>query len=120
MAANEAVGRYGEDVAAAELVAGGYRLLERNWRCAHGEIDIIAEDPSGGEIVFVEVKTRRSTRFGHPAEAVVGTKLARLRRLAATWLAQHEPGAASVRIDVVAVWAKPSGAACTEHLRAVG
>ncbi|MEE6272718.1 YraN family protein [Georgenia wangjunii] len=118
-AAKDAVGAYGERVAAMMLTQAGLEVLERNWRCPEGELDIVARDPAADEIVFVEVKTRSSARFGHPAEAVVGRKAARLRRLAAAWLAAHDEHAAGVRIDVVAVWPQPSGPARVEHLRAV-
>src|SRR5690606_29473425 len=88
MRATDAVGRYGEDVAAAHLVAVGMRVLERNWRGTRGELDIVADD--AGELVVVEVKTRRGSGFGHPAEAVTAPKLARIRRLTGQWLASHE------------------------------
>lgn len=120
MPAKEAVGSYGEGVAVRLLTARGYAVLARNWRCRDGEIDIVMRDLQRDELVFVEVKTRRSNRYGHPAEAVVGAKLARLRRLAAQWLKEHEERARGVRIDVVAVWPQPSGPARTEHLVGVG
>ncbi|WP_127571095.1 YraN family protein [Georgenia faecalis] len=119
MGAKDAVGAYGERVAVQRLTAAGFEVLDRNWRCDAGELDIVARDPEADEIVFVEVKTRTGTAFGHPAEAVVGAKLARLRRLAARWLVLHDVHASGVRIDVVAVWPQPSGPARVEHLRAV-
>ncbi|KQX63731.1 YraN family protein [Angustibacter sp. Root456] len=117
MAAKDAVGRYGEDVAARHLVELGYQLLHRNWRCELGEIDIVARD--GDCLVVCEVKTRRSGAFGHPAEAVTSRKAARLRRLAARWLQETGLHPPQVRIDVVAVMRPPSGPATVEHLRAV-
>jgi putative endonuclease len=117
MAAKDTVGRYGEDVAARHLVGLGYVVLGRNWRCALGEIDIVARD--GDCLVVCEVKTRRSDTFGHPAEAVTWRKLARLRQLTACWLAESGMHPPSVRIDVVAVLRPPSGPALVEHLRAV-
>ncbi|HEX3005095.1 MAG TPA: YraN family protein [Angustibacter sp.] len=117
MAAKDAVGRYGEDVAARHLVELGYELLHRNWRCELGEIDIVARD--GDCLVVCEVKTRRSTAFGTPAEAVTARKAARLRRLAARWLEETGLRPPQVRIDVVAVLRPPSGPAAVEHLRAV-
>ncbi|HLS48839.1 MAG TPA: YraN family protein [Actinomycetaceae bacterium] len=120
MSRRGAVGRYGESVAARILTAKGYDVLDRNWRCSQGEIDIIARDGQRDELVFVEVKTRRGDAFGHPAEAVVGAKLARLRRLAALWLTEHTERAAGVRIDVIAVWPRPAGAARIEHIIGVG
>lgn len=114
MRAKDAVGRYGEDVAARFVTAQGWTVLARNWRCADGELDIVALD--GDELVAVEVKTRRSTAYGHPAEAVTYRKLARLRRLTARWLSEHDVRARSVRVDVVAVLVPRAGAAQVEHL----
>jgi putative endonuclease len=117
MAAKDEVGRYGEDIAVRFLATTGLTILGRNWRCPQGEIDIVALD--GDDVVIVEVKTRRSGAFGPPAEAVTREKLARLRRLAAAWLAQEERGFDGVRIDVVAVEVASVGAARVEHLRGV-
>lgn len=114
MRAKDAVGRYGEKVAAAHLNSRGWQVLERNWRCKQGEIDIVALD--GAVLVFVEVKTRRGLEFGHPAQAVTAEKLARLRRLAAQWLESSDRRATEVRIDVLAVVLQPSGAPRVEHL----
>ncbi len=117
MAAKDEVGRYGEDVAARTLREAGWEVLARNWRCAEGEIDIVALD--GDCLVVVEVKTRRSHSFGVPQEAVTQVKLARLRRLAAAWLAAQTRRFSDVRIDVVAVTVASAGAAQVEHLRGV-
>jgi putative endonuclease len=117
MAAKDAVGRYGEDVAARHLTELGYQLLQRNWRCDLGEIDIVARD--GDCLVVCEVKTRRTTTFGHPVEAVTARKAARLRRLAARWLEETGLRPPHVRIDVVAVLRPLTGPAQVEHLRAV-
>lgn len=117
MAAKDEVGRYGEDVAARALADLGWELLARNWRCAFGEIDIVAAD--GDEAVVVEVKTRRGAAFGSPAEAVTRAKVSRLKHLAAAWLATQERRFEGVRIDVVAVEVARAGAAYVEHLRGV-
>ncbi|GII99377.1 putative endonuclease [Sediminihabitans luteus] len=117
MRATDAVGRYGETVVARHLEQAGWQVLDRNWRGTRGELDIVALD--GDEIVAVEVKTRRGSTYGHPAEAVTLAKLARLRRLAGEWLTTHEARARSVRIDVVAVTVPRAGAAELEHLRGV-
>ncbi|WP_136520420.1 MULTISPECIES: YraN family protein [Cellulomonas] len=117
MRVTDAVGRYGEDVAARFVTEAGWRVLDRNWRCAEGELDIVALD--GDELVAVEVKTRRSAAYGHPAEAVTARKLARLRRLTAAWLRAHDVQARSVRVDVVAVTLPPRGRAHVEHLPGV-
>lgn len=98
-----ALGRAGEDLAAAHLVAGGLDVIERNWRDGRrGEIDIIAWDPRSRTVVVCEVKTRIGTRFGTALEAVGADKLRQLRRLARAWLAAHDMHG-RVRFDVVAV-----------------
>jgi putative endonuclease len=114
MRAKDAVGRYGEDVAARHLQRAGWQLLDRNWRGPDGELDIVALD--GTALVTVEVKTRRGVGFGHPAEAVTPRKVARLRRLTAQWVAAHEVRPRSIRIDVIGVVLPRSGAAQVEHL----
>lgn len=115
MKAKDALGAYGERVAAAHLESAGMTIVERNWRCPDGEVDLIAMD--GPAIVFCEVKTRSSVAYGHPAEAVVGAKAARLRRLAARWLVEHDGAFAEVRFDVVAVLRGQRGPASVTHLR---
>lgn len=114
MRATDAVGRYGERVAAAYLLAQGWQLLDRNWRGPDGELDIVALHR--GALVAVEVKTRRGLGYGHPAEAVNLRKQARLRRLTAQWLAAHDVHPDTIRIDVIAVLVARSGAAQLEHL----
>ena len=118
MDARTAVGRYGEDVAVRYLEDLGYRIVDRNWRCRAGELDIVAVDVEC--LVVCEVKTRRSERFGPPQAAVTPVKLARLRRLTAMWLAQQDVSWPSVRLDVVAVRRGEAGPATVEHLKAVG
>lgn len=115
MTVRQAVGEYGERIAAARLEALGMRILERNWRCADGEIDIVAQD--GPVLVLCEVKTRRSADFGGPLEAVTPAKARRLRRLAACWLRDHPMPAAQIRIDVIGIMRPPRGAARVDYLR---
>jgi putative endonuclease len=114
--ARQAVGAYGERLASRHLEDQGLVVLARNWRCADGEIDLILAD--GEDVVFCEVKTRRSSVFGAPAEAVGPAKVRRLRRLAARWLAETRMGARGVRFDVVEVRPQRRGAALIDHLRA--
>jgi putative endonuclease len=114
--AKDAVGRYGEDVAARHLADAGLEIVARNWRCAEGEIDIVARER--GALVFCEVKTRSTDRFGVPAAAVTHRKADQLRRLALLWLQEHPAGGADVRFDVVSVTRSRLGAATVEHLRA--
>src|SRR5205085_1544696 len=84
----------------------GLRVLDRNWRCREGELDIVARD--GDALVFCEVKTRRGTGFGHPVEAVTPTKQRRLRTLAQRWLAAHDEHAPDLRFDVVGILVRPA------------
>ncbi|HEY4268537.1 MAG TPA: YraN family protein [Galbitalea sp.] len=117
MAAKDELGRRGEKLAADHLVAAGLSILEQNWRCPQGEIDLIATE--GDELVFVEVKTRSSVAFGHPLEAITTQKLARLRRLAAAWCDAHPGSHRRIRIDAVAIIAPTHGLVEIEHLRRV-
>jgi putative endonuclease len=115
MRAKDAVGRFGEDVAARHLVRSGLVVLERNWRCGIGEIDIVARD--GDTLVVCEVKTRRGLRFGSPLEAVTEEKARRLRQLAAEWVRVRGVRPAQVRIDVVGVLARAGDPVRVEHVR---
>ncbi|TFC52370.1 YraN family protein [Cryobacterium sp. TMT1-21] len=117
MARKDELGRQGEDCAAIFLAAAGYRLVARNWRCDQGEVDLIVEN--GGEVAFVEVKTRSGTRFGHPFEAITVAKLARLRRLAAAWCDQSTLRPRCIRIDAIAVIIRPGADPVIEHLPGV-
>jgi putative endonuclease len=114
--ARQAVGAYGERVAEQHLTAQGLVVVARNWRCRDGEVDLILRD--GDDVVFCEVKTRRGTLYGTPAEAVVGAKARRLRRLAARWLAETGVRPREVRFDVVSVLTQPRGPSRVEHVRA--
>lgn len=106
MRVSAALGRFGEDAAVAHLEAAGWQILDRNWRCARGELDIVARD--GTTVVFVEVKTRSSVAYGVPADAVGYEKSGRIRRLAAQWLTERRADHAGqrfedLRFDVVSV-----------------
>jgi putative endonuclease len=113
--AKDAVGQYGERVAVRRLTEAGMTVLDRNWRCSLGEIDVVARD--GDCLVVCEVKTRRSVRAGTALEAVTPRKVARLRRLTGEWLKAH-PGVdpARVRLDVVAVTVSDRGPAAVQHV----
>ncbi|PUB31746.1 putative endonuclease [Promicromonospora sp. AC04] len=142
MAKKDGVGRYGERVALRHVEARGWQVLDTNWRGKDGELDIVALD--GDVLVVVEVKTRSSLGFGHPAEAVTPRKLARIKRLTGQWLTvfrerlaaarlREETASGSpvpvlpdvrtrfgaIRIDVVAVTLQEQGPAVVEHLEAV-
>ena len=112
-----ALGAYGETLAARHLVDAGMVLLDRNWRCELGELDLVLRD--GRVLVVCEVKTRSSTAFGTPLEAVTEVKAARLRRLAARWLADHTVRPAEVRIDLVGVLVPRSGPTELDHVQGV-
>ena len=94
-------GRWGEDLAARWYLDAGYTILDRNWRCRNGEIDIVAACAT--TLVIVEVKARRSGEYGHPSLAVGRAKQQRLRRLAVEWLHTTGASAETVRFDVVAI-----------------
>jgi putative endonuclease len=111
------LGRLGEALAATLLEAAGLRVVARNWRCREGEIDLIAAGP--GLLVFCEVKTRRGHGYGSPAAAVTPMKQARLRRLAAAYLAAVPTPSCRVRFDVVAVTCTRGYRPLVEHLEGV-
>jgi putative endonuclease len=132
--AQQALGRYGEEVAARRLEQDGLRILERNWRCSQGELDIVALD--GDTVAVCEVKTRSEQGFQRPEQALDQTRSERLRTLAERWLSERWPGhfarlaeievpgpaplpPGGVRIDLVAVVSRGRGAAEVEHLRGV-
>jgi putative endonuclease len=95
------LGRTGEDLAAHAYERDGYEVLERNFRCGQGEIDLVLRRAT--TVVFCEVKTRSTDFFGDPAEAVKPAKQARLRRLAAVWLKKNPVERSNLRFDVVSV-----------------
>lgn len=115
--AKDVLGRYGEELAAQHLVAAGMQLLDRNWRCRAGELDLVALDHDG-TVVFVEVKTRSTEAFGEPAEAVGWSKARRLRTLAALWLDEHPRGGSPLRFDVISIVRRRGEAPVVRHLRA--
>lgn len=117
-ARNHAVGQYGETLAARHLVAEGMALLDRNWRCDQGEIDLVLRD--GRTVVVCEVKTRSTRIGGTPHEAVTDIKVARLRRLAVRWLEEHGVAHLDARIDMVCVQLPRRGAATLDHVRGIG
>ena len=113
-----ATGGYGEACAARYLVEQGMVVLDRNWRCEIGEVDLVLRD--GRVLVVCEVKTRATAAFGAPLEAVTHAKVARLRRLAARWMREHQVHAEDVRLDLVGVRLDAGGEDRVEHVRGVG
>ncbi|MBI4090834.1 MAG: YraN family protein [Candidatus Komeilibacteria bacterium] len=96
-----AVGRWGESYASEFLAERGFVILERNWRCSHGEIDIVCM--KRGVLYAVEVKTRQVLTFGYPEEAITPKKLERMRRCARAY-AQMESGLGRIRVGLIALY----------------
>jgi putative endonuclease len=94
-------GSEGEELAAGFLLQKGYRIVERNYRFERAEIDLIARD--GDELVFVEVKTRYSERYGTPEESVTPSKVEQLKKAAEGYLHEHQISHQLCRFDVVAI-----------------
>lgn len=116
MATKNELGRHGEQLAVDYLLSNGMRVLARNWRCRYGEIDVVAED--GPDLVVVEVKTRSSRSHGSALESVRPAKVARLRMLAAKWLATQSRYYDTIRIDVIAL-ERFAGSFSLNHVRGV-
>ena len=113
-----AMGGYGEASAARYLAGQGMVVLDRNWRCELGELDLVLRD--GPVLVFCEVKTRATAAFGSPLESVTARKVARLRRLAARWMSDSGVAAQEVRIDLVGIQLDLAGDRRYDHVRGVG
>ncbi|MDP2168236.1 MAG: YraN family protein [Thermodesulfovibrionales bacterium] len=111
---NKALGAEGEDMAVKFLKKKGLKILERNLRTPFGEIDIIAKD--GGTVVFIEVKTRLSDYFGHPAEAVGYRKKKHIERAALYYLSARRHNAAA-RFDVISIIMRPGAGEAIEHIK---
>jgi putative endonuclease len=118
MRAKDILGRDGEQAAADYLAGIGFRILDRNWRCASGELDIVAVDRH--VFVVCEVKTRSGTGYGTPLEAVGVKKQRRLRGLAIAWLNAHGVRFEQIRVDVVGLVREATGGFTIEHIRGVG
>lgn len=116
MAAKDELGRAGEERAARYLKTIGYKILDRNWRCAQGEIDIVAA--IGGNLAVVEVKTRRSAAFGHPFEAIDARKLRRLWQIAFAWVSEHPDDSRGrrLRLEAIGIMGADPSSAEVEHL----
>jgi putative endonuclease len=118
MRAKDLLGQSGEQAAADYLTSCGLRILDRNWRSANGEIDIVAVDRQ--VLVVCEVKSRTSVRYGSPLEAVSRAKRARLRRLSVQWLNAHGVRFDQVRVDVIGLVYDGTGGFTIEHIQGVG
>ena len=115
-ASRRALGAYGEELAA-RLLTGEHSmvLLDRNWRCPEGELDLVLRD--GDVLVACEVKARRGALGGSPHEAVDDVKLERLHRLVWRWAEEHSIRPGGARVDLVAVLVPRRGAPVVEHVR---
>jgi len=111
---NQALGAYGEQVAARHLAEQGLVVLDRNWRCDEGELDLVLRD--GDVLVACEVKTRRGDGCGSPHEAVDPIRLERLHRLVWRWAEEHGVRPEEVRVDLVAVLRPRRGASIVDHV----
>ncbi|MDR2197057.1 MAG: YraN family protein [Coriobacteriales bacterium] len=109
------LGKQGEDIACAHLQREGINIIERNWRCAAGEVDIIARE--GDDIVFIEVKTRSNLDRGLPEDAVTATKRNRYERIAMYYLSEKSPPTSRLRFDVIAILSANGQQALLRHHR---
>ena len=114
------LGAMGEALAVDHLTRVGLRILQRNWRCRYGELDVIACDDATRSLVFVEVKTRTGDAYGGLAQAVTPRKVRRLRRLAGLWLAGQDERWTTVRIDVIGVRVGRRRTPEITHLQGIG
>jgi putative endonuclease len=114
---NKGTGNWGEEIAANFLVARGYRILERNFRCKGGEVDIIARDPGDRSLVFIEVKARRGLTYGVPQLAVTPFKQRQISKATLTWLSKKRLHDTSARFDVIAILLHTDATHSIEHIQ---
>lgn len=112
------LGRRGEDYAVKYLDSLGWSVVDRNWRCKQGELDIVAVD-ADQTVVFVEVKTRAGTGYGSPLESITWKKAHTLRGLAIAWLKEHDLRAPRIRIDAIGIVKRPGCAPQLKHVRSI-
>ena len=114
---NKGTGILGEELAANFVIAHGYRVLERNFRCKGGEVDIIARDPRDKSLVFIEVKTRRGLSYGVPQLAVTAFKQRQISKATLTWLSFNHQHDTNARFDVIAILLHTDGSHQIEHIQ---
>jgi putative endonuclease len=112
---NSSVGNRGEELATAFLERGGFTIIERNFRCKGGEVDIVARD--GKTLVFVEVKSRKTLSYGVPQLAVTPFKQRQISKAALTWLAKNRQHDTPARFDVIAILLTSDYQHQVEHIR---
>jgi len=118
MTEKNTLGRWGEDLAAEHLRGLGWTILDRNWRCRAGELDIVALEPGPPlRLVVVEVKSKAGHHFGDPLEAITVAKAARLERLALWWQRGHRDIPGSLRLDAIGITKTPGQAPVLRHVR---
>ena len=115
---NRELGQIGEDLASSYLQDVGYIILDRNFRANRVELDIIARDKN--TLVFCEVKTRRSTSHGYPAEAITSLKLEHIRSAALGWMSSHRMRYSGIRFDAVSVLYSADGSSKISHIKGIG
>ena len=115
---NRTLGARGERIAAEYLESRGIRILDRNWRSDHGELDLIARD--GPYLVAVEVKTRSGTGYGSPLQAITMRKASRLRRILFDWVRAHEESRGTeLRVDAIGIVLFPGELPRIDHLQGI-
>jgi len=114
---NKKTGELGEEVATNFLTLRGYRILERNFRCKGGEVDIIARDPGDKSLVFIEVKARRGLSYGVPQLAVTPFKQRQISKAALTWLSKNRLHDTNARFDVIAILLHTDGQHAVDHIK---
>jgi putative endonuclease len=113
---NRKTGELGEEVATNFLITHGYRILERNFRCKGGEVDIIGREPDNGSLVFIEVKARRGLSYGVPQLAVTPFKQRQISKAALTWLSKNRLHDTNARFDVIAILLHTDGQHAIDHI----
>lgn len=112
--AKRALGARGEAIAAKRLELDGYVILDRNWRCRDGELDLVVRD--GKRIIAVEVKTRSGLGYGHPLAAITPAKLRRLRKLLHAWVHAHDVKPSGLRVDAIGITLRGGERPSVEHV----
>ncbi|MBK0421026.1 YraN family protein [Leucobacter sp. CSA2] len=111
------LGRRGEQIAADYLAARGMRILDRNWRSTHGELDLVVQDAT--HVIAVEVKTRSGTGYGSPLQAITPQKAARIRRTLFDWVREHKMRGAALRMDVIGIVIRAGEPPKLDYLRGI-
>ncbi|NNG27363.1 MAG: YraN family protein [Ignavibacteriaceae bacterium] len=112
---NKELGKKGEAIAGELLIGKGYEILERNYRYGHGEIDIVAKDPSDGYTVFIEVKARQNLEYGEPEYAITKNKQKQIKKIAELYLFDKEIIEMKCRFDVITVLLQGKGKPIINH-----